>query len=390
VTFNIPKVKATETFTSQSSDGDVSLLASPTYGDARNASAGIVYDSLDYLEVGQWFDGGFDYKVCRGFVFFDTSNIFATANITSAILSLHIKTSSTTVDFNVTIQDGSPYYPHQPMVSGDYYHNHYSDNGGSRNTSEIASLSYWNISLNSQGIGWINREGITKLCLRSSNDINNIAPTTSPESIEIYTFEKGLDYAPKLHVIYEAYSYTFHGLFDENSGLLKSASERAANVTAYYIDETSETFEVNGTYIYNTSFIPLYFHVELGTNDREYWLSEEEVNINIYLFNQTLTTYTISFLDFAGVLDDNPIVEAQRYINGTLMMVEKRKVDEEKKLQFSLILGCKYTIIIQDGASYTFGDVLMTSTTTIQLTLKGIKFPTLFPTTVSTLYGATL
>lgn len=168
--------------------------------------------------------------------------------------------------------------------------------------------------------------------------------------------------------------FVFHGLLDENIGELKPPGQRAVNVTAYFGEDISSvTFEVNGTYIYNYT-VPLYFHFELGSEDREYWLSGDE-GYNIYIFNATFTTYTINFLDLAGALDDNPIVKAQRLINGSLMTVEKRKVDVEKKVQFSLVQGCKYTIIIQDGASYTFGALLMTSQTTIQLTLKGIAFP---------------
>jgi len=171
-------------------------------------------------------------------------------------------------------------------------------------------------------------------------------------------------------------AFIFHGLFDESTGCLQSPSERAVNITAYFSDGSeTETFEVNGTYIYFSDSHPLYFLFELGLNDREYWVrQDEEVGI-IYIFNQTLTTYTISFLDLAGALADHPFVEAQRYINGTLMTVEKRKVDVENKVVMNLVNGVKYTITLQNGASYTFGDLLMTSQTTIQLTLKGIQFP---------------
>ena len=168
--------------------------------------------------------------------------------------------------------------------------------------------------------------------------------------------------------------FTFHGVFDETTGVLKSESERAVNVTSYFIEGvSSETFEVNGSLTFHIIPYPLYFHFDLGSNDREYWLSEDEGR-NIYIFDATLTTYTISFLDLAGVLKSNPFVEAQRLINGTLMTVEKRKVDIENKIQFSLVQGRTYNIIIQNGESYTFGDLLMTSTTSVQLTIKGIVF----------------
>jgi len=374
--FNIPTVKAstiTQTFTSQTYDTVIDFGGS-SYGVARNGTDGSVEES-DYPNVwmGQKLSAG-QYSVARGLLYFDTSSVPDEAVIESAILSLDIFGDESDTDFNVTIQNGQPYYPHKPAQTGDYYYAHYSGDGGSRNTSEISGTGYWNITFSASGLTWIDTDATTKLCLRSSRDINYVAPSGT-EEITFCARESGVADAPKLYVTYDAYQYGFHGLFDENSGLLKTESERAVNVTAHYTDKTSETFEVNGTYIYNTTLIPLYFHVELGTADREYWLGIEEVNINIYLFNGTLTSYTLSFLDLAGVLDTNPIVEAQRYINGSLMTMEKRKVDVENKITMSLINGVKYNIIIRDGASYTFGDLLMTSTTTIQLTLKSIQFP---------------
>lgn len=125
------------------------------------------------------------------------------------------------------------------------------------------------------------------------------------------------------------------------------------------------------------------------SKNREYWLSETEYITSIYVFDDDLTDYTFIFLDLAGALDDYPYVESQYYINGTLRTVDKRKVDVEKKIQMSLVNGRKYNLIIKDGSSYTFGDLLMTSTTTIQLTLKGIGFPkeTLFTYKFVRIYG---
>lgn len=168
-------------------------------------------------------------------------------------------------------------------------------------------------------------------------------------------------------------AYTFYGLYDETSGDLLTTG---VNVTAYYTDGTaSSTFEVNGSYYLQTFTIPQYFHYELGSNDREYWLSSGENETTLYIYNETTTLYTITFLDLAGALHDYAFVEAQRYISGSLRIVEKRKVDEQNKLQFSMIQGEKYTLEIKNGASYTFGELLFTSDTTITLTLKGIEFP---------------
>ena len=375
VRFNIPQAKAqgtiTQTFTSQSYDGYIAWDWN-VYSVAHDAVFGEDSDEDEQIIIGQSLLLG-KYYVDRGFFFFDTSTIPNNVNITEVKISLYLKNDYSTTDFNVTIQNGQPYYPHKPIVATDYYHTHYSGDGGQLDTSDLVA-GYNNITFTEDGIGWINLEDVTKLCLRSSRDINSNEPSGN-ESVWFYAAEKGSEYTSKLYVTFETYQYAFHGLFNEDSGLLYSPSERAVNVTAYYIDETSETFEVNGTYTYNTSEIPLYFLFDLSTQDREYWLGEDEINIDIYVFNQSLTTYTISFLDLAGALDDYPLVEAQRYVNGSLMTIEKRKVDAENKISMNLITGVKYNLVIKDGSSYTFGDVLMTSTTTFQLVLKGIEFP---------------
>ena len=169
--------------------------------------------------------------------------------------------------------------------------------------------------------------------------------------------------------------YTFRGLFNETTGL---RIYNNVTVTAYFVgaENASESFILNGTYEYEPTYKPSYFHFELGAYDRQYWLSEEEYTGSIYVFNDTnIQTYTFTFLDLAGALEDYPFVYAQYYINGTLRTVDKRKVDLENKLQLSLVNGRKYWLKIIDGSSYTFGEFLATSTTAVTLTLKGIEFP---------------
>ena len=170
------------------------------------------------------------------------------------------------------------------------------------------------------------------------------------------------------------YEYTFYGLYNETTGLRIYDN---VTVTTYFVgaEQGSESFILNGTYTYTPDYQPRYFHFELGANDREYWVSETEFSSSIFVFNDDTTAYTIVFLDLAGALDEHPYVYAQYYVNGTLRTVEKRKVDVENKVQMSLVNGRKYYLKIIDGASYTFGELLMTDTTTVQLTLKGIEFP---------------
>ena len=194
----------------------------------------------------------------------------------------------------------------------------------------------------------------------------------------VYSGKWGLVWLDKSEAPYKVMAsyvaYIFTGVYDERTGVLNPPSQRAVNVTAHFTNQASETFEVNGSYFYNPTGTPRYFVFNL-TNNREYWLRDSETSGEIYIFDASTTVYTISFLDLAGVLDEYSFVSAKRYINGTLRTIEKRKLDVEKKVVMSLINGVKYDIIVSDGASYTFGDLLMTSIETVTLTLKGLEFP---------------
>jgi len=68
------------------------------------------------------------------------------------------------------------------------------------NTSSFVN-GYNDIYLNSDGKSWLNRTGLTKLCLRSSRDINGNAPTGN-EYVTVYTTEQGDGYQPKLVITY--------------------------------------------------------------------------------------------------------------------------------------------------------------------------------------------
>lgn len=171
-----------------------------------------------------------------------------------------------------------------------------------------------------------------------------------------------------------SYQYTLKGVYEEESGDWLGT---AVNVTVYFTTiEGAFTFEVNGAYVYRCYQKPEYFRFNT-TSPREYWLSDTEDTATIYIFDDTRIEYALSFLDFAGVLDDAPYVEAKFNINGSKHIVEKRKVDATKAVVMNLVSGRRYEIHIRDGdSSYTYGDLYMPSTTTtLQLTLKGLEFP---------------
>ena len=194
------KKTETWTFTSLSSDGHIRWFDT-NYTTARTHLTGGITGTPQFVVGQTW--GASKYWVYRGFLFFDTSHIPDSANVTSATLSVCISWDGSDTEFNVTVQNGQPTYPHNPLEMGDYYYLQYSGDGGKRQTDDGLSVgSYWNITLNEDGRSWINAEGTTKLCLRSNREINAVTPT-GDETVTIYSLESGESSASILYATYE-------------------------------------------------------------------------------------------------------------------------------------------------------------------------------------------
>jgi len=171
---------------------------------AHDAATGTVYDSEDNVSFGMISDAT-TWVLYRGFLFFDTSSLPDNAVITEATLSIYYKDKSidTGYDFDIIIQSGQPTYPHDPLETGDYLYSHYSGDGGSINSSTLTSSQYYDITLNSTGRGWINKTGTTKLCLRSSKDIDETGiPSNTLSRVGIWAVEGGASSRAKLVITY--------------------------------------------------------------------------------------------------------------------------------------------------------------------------------------------
>jgi len=186
------------TFYSTTSDGMIGTWGD-NYNDIRNADEGYVNENFLNIRCGQAKSA--HYQIDRAFLFFDTSSIPDNIPIISASLSIYGDIDYSQTDFYLVVQNGQPTYPHDPMVSGDYDKDHYSGSGGTFHTSNFNENAYNTITLNSDGKSWINKQGYTKLCLRSKRDIDG----NTPSQLEFVTFcdsEEGSGYQPKLTVEY--------------------------------------------------------------------------------------------------------------------------------------------------------------------------------------------
>jgi hypothetical protein len=186
----------------------------------------------------------------------------------------------------------------------------------------------------------------------------------------------------------DVYSFQFDGALNENTwGYLGGTN---VTVRAYpYIGVTFDTFQFNSTnspYIWNLSYVPIYFTYEWNLTTlqhREYWLSSNDntnwtgtgQNYRCFFSTEDQTTYILSFLDYAGLLGTYPYIKISD--GGTYNTVEKRLVDAQNTVSVSLVPGKTYDIWLSGATDYFYGTITPTYVTGIQLVVRDIDFTSL-------------
>lgn len=187
-----------------SSDGYLWEDSNVSFQDVHDFAIANVLSGQTRIIIGTEHKSVPNWYIYRGFLFFDTSALPDGAVISAVILSIYpYQHTVTGGDFDLIVQNGQPTYPHDSLVSGDFLYSHYSSDGGSINSSTFTDDTYNDITLNATGRGWINKTGTTKLCLRSSKDIDviDIAEDTISD-VYFYALETGSAYRAKLVITY--------------------------------------------------------------------------------------------------------------------------------------------------------------------------------------------
>jgi len=367
-------IEETRTFTSQPYDGYIEGTAY-SYTEARTQPTGTVLDEAPFIVIGQINESGpeFIYRVRRTFLLFDTDIIPDAADITEVKISLYLYDDYSTIDFNITVQNGQPTYPHSPIESGDYYYIRYLGDGGQLNTSMLTS-GYNNITLNNDGRSWVQLDTVTKLCLRSSRDINAEAPTVTglQEIIQFYTVEGG--HAPKLYVSYEVEGskYVFHGPFNEDTGL----KDGTIQIWVYPASATPYNFSLDGEHEVIEEQMPINFRFDLSEYNysRFYVPNTEYEDIYVFKPSDPYYYYNLDIIDLVGV--SNAYLESYVNVNGSSFTVERRRFVAGNLIPYVMTWGKDYGFRIAcDQGNYDFGHVTPMTEDTIQFTITSLSFP---------------
>ncbi len=305
------------------------------YNTAWTAASGTI-DRGDSQIIGQYYGLGYGYEVYRSTLFFDTSALPDDATITSATIKLYGQSDQSTTDFNITIQNGQPTYPHDPLVVADYDKSNYSSSGGTLSTSGWTTSGYNNLSLDATGMTWISLTGATKLCLRSSRDIAGTTPT-GLERIGFYSAQYYISAKrPYIEINYTtadpvAYVSTNNAVNVGTSsatlqGTLNSlGSYGSGNVsfqygttTSYGVNSPEATMTAVGTFNYlaiGLAYNTTYHFRALVRFDTYYFYGEDFVFTTLPAVGSSTDLRIISVAVFSGYIEDDDLLFTVETIN---------------------------------------------------------------------------
>jgi len=189
---------------SRTTDGCIWVRDS-SYPTARTAQSGTVASGVDpilgaVVIAGQNRNNDGTYTIYRAALFFDTSTVPTNATINSASINLFVPVDhAMSAGWYLRVKQHTNNT--EPLIPSDYYLYKYSGNGGQLYLSGYVSVGWVQIPLNSTGISWINKGGLTKLCLMSADDDDAFAPS-GLQSLMFYSSEAGYSYAPFLTIDY--------------------------------------------------------------------------------------------------------------------------------------------------------------------------------------------
>ncbi|MBA7580736.1 hypothetical protein ES708_22630 [subsurface metagenome] len=168
-----PGLPVVKTFIARTTDGYLDTgIWIRDYILSHDGTTATAYDTGDWWTVGQQFTQDW-YIVYRAGLFFDTSEIPAGAKIVSATLSYYVR-AKFGWDYDIVIVSGEDLS--EPLQSH-HYHDLLDDTQSLGSAPAEDSYRFQHIPLNEIGLLHINTTGLTKLALRTNEDIDYIPPT---------------------------------------------------------------------------------------------------------------------------------------------------------------------------------------------------------------------
>jgi hypothetical protein len=256
-----------------------------------------------------------------------------------------------------------------PLSLADFPLLNYDVTHGFHETSAIAGVGFWNITLASDA-GVVDAgvvvNGLSKYALLSSRDMQSSSPA-GDEYVHILTAESG--YAAKLYVTYTVsgssiHYYTLHGPYLETgeiySGIINVTFSAENRADVIYIFNGSDG--LSDTVTIESSFLGICLKWNI-TSDMTYMRSyyfDASLTDEVWLFVpdtsnpfEVTSLYGISVADLAGLTD--AYVSTMKNVDGYTRIIEQQKLDYINPMPFYLIMFQQYTLrVTSDQGTWDF------------------------------------
>lgn len=203
----------TDTYYTVAGDGYILYQGNPDWNTTHNAASGtnVFPTTGQYGFNAKTRHDGTNYRIYRAFLPFDTSGLSDTVSITSAVVKLYVDTVNDTGGAqSYTVVVGTTTQPSSATLTV----NDYDDCAATQSPTEVSAQvlnasvtagQYNSWTLNSTGIAYISKTGITYFGLRAGGDVEDIAQgASSIDGVEGTCMEyTGTARDPKIEITYE-------------------------------------------------------------------------------------------------------------------------------------------------------------------------------------------
>lgn len=174
-------------------------------------------------------------------------------------------------------------------------------------------------------------------------------------------------------------SYYFYGQLDEDD----NSKVGAINITAYYVDDTYVSFEVNSSlletpYPFFSSGTVSFFQWDCGGGvHRRYFPTTENV-IYVHVPDPTVAVYTFQIIDYTGTMSsgDGGYLSVKKLIQSSYQTLEKQTIPTSSLESFLILTqGRTYVLVVEspDGTIYQF-EFFSGGDLSKNLYVKGVSF----------------
>ena len=170
-------------------------------------------------------------------------------------------------------------------------------------------------------------------------------------------------------LIVVGYKYVLNGAYYENG----AKTSFAVTVTAYFEELQADQFSLNGTVTKLYDKKPTVFVFNFGAASRSWYVRDNVENITVFAPYDTVSLYTFTIQDYAGIIGNNTYFQVDSFINNAYGTMTITRVKATGQVTVPLQVGRSYLLrLVGDGWTYDFKLFIASSLTSETLTTKPV------------------